>query len=112
MEKLVIHPGACGFLTTVSIRPAEGKRYGVVLESDCETVRKLGETLPELDRMDCFKRFVDNPVYVRASATLRHASCPVPCGILKALEVAAGLGVPKDVMMRFEEEADRAEEAP
>lgn len=103
MTRLTISPGACGFETVVDVRKKEGKVYSVRVTTECETVQKLGEAVAELDMMDCFKRFVDNPVYRAASSTLKHASCPVPSGILKTLEVEAGLSVRKDVTMKFEE---------
>jgi len=103
MTKLIISPGACGFVTAVTVRKKGGKAYAVSVETECETVRKLGEAVAELNMMDCFTRFVDNPVYRKASSTLKHASCPIPSGILKTLEVEAGMSVRKDVTMKFEE---------
>ena len=51
--------------------------------------------------MDAFKRVLDNPVYTKGATCLKHVACPVPSGILKALEVEAGLAVPKDVSIIF-----------
>jgi len=31
-----------------------------------------------------------------------HAACPVPVGIIKAVEVASGLALPKDVKIEIE----------
>lgn len=64
-------------------------------------VAKLGEELTELTMTDAFKRVFDNPVYRKGVACLRHVACPVPSGILKALEVEAGLNVPRDVSITF-----------
>jgi hypothetical protein len=65
-------------------------------------VEKLGEKVQTMDMMDVFKKILDNPVYRQGSICLRHVSCPVPSGILKALEVEAGLALPKDVKIVFE----------
>ncbi|GAB4390228.1 MAG: hypothetical protein Kow0025_20800 [Thermodesulfovibrionales bacterium] len=104
MARAVIKPGACGLTTTVRVTKAQGRRYKVSVSSECEMVEKLGSELGELEMTDAFKRILDNPVYKNASACLRHVSCPVPCGVLKALEVEAGLAVPKEVSIKFEEE--------
>jgi hypothetical protein len=43
-------------------------------------------------------------VYQSAARRLKHAACPVPSGILKALEVEAGLNVTKDATIVFVKE--------
>jgi hypothetical protein len=101
MTKVKIDPGQCGFTTCVHIQKKSGKVYEVRLESECEMVQKLGEEMTELTFNDAFKKILDNPVYRKGSVCLRHVSCPVPSGILKALEVEAGLAVPKEVSIEF-----------
>ena len=102
MAKVVIRSGSCGFTSTVTAVKGEDRKVRITIESDCEQVRKMQEDIVLLDRMDAFKRFADNPVYRSAAKRLKHVACPVPCGILKALEVAAGLNLPKDAVILFE----------
>lgn len=104
MAKAVVKPGACGLGTTVRVKKAGRRKYRVSVSSDCEMVEKLGSELGELDMTDAFKRILDNPVYRKGSACLKHVSCPVPCAVLKALEVEAGLAVPREVSVTFEDE--------
>lgn len=87
--------------TVVEVVKDDGKTFRVKISSECEMVEKLGGKLRELGMMDAFKKILDNPVYRDGSSCLKHVSCPVPCGILKALEVEAGLAVPRDVTIRF-----------
>ncbi len=101
MTRIKINPGVCGLKTTVVIEGKGNKCFSVKVESDCEMVDRLGKEIAELTLMDAFKRIIDNPVYRKGSACLRHVSCPVPSGILKALEVEAGLAVPRDVKIEF-----------
>jgi hypothetical protein len=101
VARLAINPGACGLSTVVEVVKGDGKNFRVKISSECEMVEKLGEKLKVLVMMDAFKKILDNPVYRDGSSCLKHVSCPVPCGILKALEVEAGLAVPRDVTMRF-----------
>jgi hypothetical protein len=43
----------------------------------------------------------DGPEVLRAATKLcPHPACPVPVGILKAVEVSAGLALPKDASIR------------
>jgi len=104
MTRVLIQPGACGMPVTVEVTKKDKKTYTLTITSDCEMVQKLGKELPELTMMDAFKRLLDNPVYTKGAACLKHVSCPVPAGILKALEVEAGLAVPREVRMVFEKD--------
>ncbi len=101
MTKVTINPGACGMEVTVELEQKDKKTFSVKVSSECKMVEKLGQELGELTMMDAFKRLTENPVYTKGAACLKHAACPVPSGILKALEVEAGLAVPRDVTMTF-----------
>lgn len=101
MTKVRIDPGACGLRTTVKVEKKDKKTFTVTITSDCDMVERLGKALPELTMQDAFKRITDNPVFVKGAACLRHAACPVTCGLLKALEVEAGLNVKKDSGIHF-----------
>ncbi|TAN41395.1 MAG: hypothetical protein EPN22_15450 [Nitrospirae bacterium] len=104
MTRVRINPGACGLPAVVEIEKKDAKTYVLRVTSECPMVEKLGAEVSELTMMDAFKRFQDNPVYSKGAACLKHVACPVPSGILKALEVEAGLNVPKDASIVFEKE--------
>ena len=78
------------------------KSVAIKLESDCEMISALDGELEHLDKMSVFTGFLANPVYRAAAKHLKHTACPVPSGIIKAMEVEAGLCLPKDVSMTFE----------
>jgi len=86
---------------TVEVEKRQGKIFSVRITTECEMVQKLGKEIPELTMMDAFKKLQDNPVYKKGATCLRHVACPVPSGILKALEVEAGLNLPRDVSITF-----------
>ena len=106
MTRVRVHPGACGFTVTVEVTKKGEKGFAVQLETECEMVAQLAGELGDLTMMDAFKRFLDNPVYRKAATCLRHVACPVPSGILKALEVEAGLNVPKNVTITFLDDSE------
>lgn len=97
--------GICGFTTRIKAVKGDGKNIRLSLVSDCEMVTKMKEEVAELDMMVAFIRFLDNPVYRSASRCLKHVACPVPSGILKALEVEAGLCLPKNASIVFIKES-------
>ena len=43
-----------------------------------------------------------NPVYQAAQASGCHASCAIPCAVIKAVEVAMGMAVARRVRFSFE----------
>lgn len=88
-------------LVKVEVNKKDKKTFTLTITSECKMAEKLGTEIPELTLMDAFKRVLDNPVYTKGATCLKHAACPVPSGILKALEVEAGLAVPKDVSIIF-----------
>ncbi|NOY53190.1 MAG: hypothetical protein GXP58_06155 [Deltaproteobacteria bacterium] len=101
MTRVKIDPGVCGFPALVTVEKKDRQHFRVTIESNCEMVRKLGEEIASLTMQDAFIRFSDNRVYEKASTCLKHTACPVPSGILKALEVEAGLAVPRNVTVEF-----------
>jgi hypothetical protein len=109
MTKVVVNPGACGMPATIEVRKKDAKTYTLKISSECKMVVKLGKAVPELTMMDAFRRIQDNPVFMKGATCLKHVACPVPSAILKALEVEAGLNVPKDVSVTFvKEEKDES----
>lgn len=110
MTKIRINPGACGFEALVELKQKDKNSVSVTIASQCKMVDKLGQELNELAMMDAFRHLLGNPVYVKGAACLKHAACPVPSGILKALEVEAGFNVPSDITMTFIREEPEEEE--
>jgi hypothetical protein len=102
LTRVTINPGACGFFATVKVVKQGNKDFSVSVVSECQMVQKMAAEISNLSIMDAFKRQTDNPVFKKAAVCLRHAACPIPTGILKALEVEAGLNLPKDCSIIFE----------
>jgi len=92
-----IEAGICGFTTTVRAHQ-DGGSVVLDVESDCEHVRRLAAAL---ERVEPFREITFRgpgpQVLALAREHCAHAACPVPAGILKAVEVAAGLALPRDV---------------
>jgi Family of unknown function (DUF6951) len=104
MATAVIEAGICGFSTTVRAR-TEGRAVLLEIESECEHIRKLGAALTEVDPFREITFRGDGPLTLeKAREFCAHAACPVPTGILKAVEVEAGLALPKEVSIRVSRE--------
>ncbi len=102
MTKVVVTSGICGFSTTITATlEADGKHIAITLDTECEMVEKMSEDLASLDKMSVFTGFLSNPVYTSAARCLKHTACPVPSGIIKAMEAEAGFCLPKDAKIEF-----------
>ena len=100
MASAEIESGICGFCTTVKTT-AEGRAVRVEFETDCGYVEQLAEALTEVDPYREISYRGEGPVTLKLAAEhLVHPACPVPSGILKAIEVAAGLALPKDASIK------------
>jgi len=101
LAKAEIHSGICGFTTTVRTS-LEGQTCKIVLESECQAIQKLGAALTQVDpyREISFRR--SQPLTLETAAKhCSHAACPVPVGIIKAIEIEAGLALPADVTIKL-----------
>lgn len=102
MTKVEIYPGPCGLSVIVTATEAGSKKIRLTIETDCEHVKKLSGKLEFLTIKDIYSHpFGEDKVYQAAKEAIRHASCPVPCGIIKTAEAEFGLGVKKDVLIHF-----------
>lgn len=96
MAEARIDSGICGMTTTVRATTA-GPSVHLEFESDCGYVQALAETLTEVEPFSEISYRGEGPLTLRRAAEhLVHPACPVPAGTIKAIEVAAGLALPKD----------------
>ena len=100
MAKSEIYAGICGFKTEVETR-MEGSKCLIRVKSDCEEIQQLAEALTEVDPFGEIGFRGDGPITLKLGAKYcAHAACPVPVGIIKAIEVEAGLALPADVTIK------------
>jgi hypothetical protein len=101
MAKAEIFAGICGFNTTVQTH-MNGSTCQLEIHSECKAIQRLAENLTEVDPFKeiSFRRQMPQ-TYEAAHQYCSHAACPVPSGIIKAIEVEAGLALPKDVTIRI-----------
>ncbi|MEX1299088.1 MAG: hypothetical protein AB1Z81_08790 [Desulfotignum sp.] len=110
MTTVEINAGICGFTTIVNAEKTTGYHAVFRLESQCPNWQKVNELLggQEMDLMtELFKNRqtgeFHSSLLETMLQTIPHISCPVISGIFKALEVSAGLALPKDAVICFKE---------
>lgn len=103
MTRVTIEPGACGFTTTISASSEDAQHVRLNVESACPNLAGLRGRAIEVD---AYQEVTGKPhetqTYQVLAERLPHCSCPLYSASLKAVEVAAGLALPRDVSMKFE----------
>lgn len=103
MVTVEIESGICGFCTIVRAFRLQRKSVGIAIKSGCKQVLSFADQLKRLEMSDIIKNPINsNSVYKEAGKCNLHASCPVPCGVIKAAEAELGLALMKDVKIVFQ----------
>lgn len=102
MAKAEIRAGICGFKTRVETKTV-GDMVRVVVTSECKAIQRMAEHIEEVDPFREFTfRGMGPQTFEAAEQYCSHAACPVPVGIIKAVEIEAGLALPADVTITLE----------
>jgi len=114
MAKVRIYAGICGFTTHVEAASQDRQHVVLNVQSGCPDVtrvsRKLnGQTFDAYQEIGPCKQ-PGNMYETRLMCIcgdLPHVACPVPAGVCKAVEVAAGLALPRDAHIQVFPEEER-----
>ena len=101
MSKAEIHSGICGFNTVVEAK-MDGDKVTLSITSDCGAINRLAQDLTEVNPFKEISARRNVPQTLeKGMKYCTHAACPVPVGIIKAVEVEAGLALPADVSIKI-----------
>jgi len=96
-----ISSGICGFSATVKAQK-DGRKVKLSIESECQAIRNLAAELTEVDPFQEITFRGSGPRSLELGAKhCYHTACPVPVGIIKAVEIEAGLALPKDPKIKL-----------
>jgi hypothetical protein len=103
MAKVTVDAGICGFHTEILAESQDMNTVSIRFESTCPHVVKARENLTSVEAYaEIFRKPHETMMYQALSPHLPHVSCPLYSGFLKAIEVAAGLALPKDAHIGIE----------
>ena len=93
-----VDPGICGFPCIIKAKKEGARAVSIEISgSECKQIQKLSEGLQEMSLRELFKPITRNPVMVSAQSAGCHTSCTIPLAILKTVEVAMEMALPRDV---------------
>jgi hypothetical protein len=103
MAQVTVDAGICGFTTRIQTASADMQTVQFSYESDCPHVNKAKTELTCVDAFtELFKKPHETFVYQVLSRHLPHVTCPLYSGFLKAIEVTAGMALPKNAAISIE----------
>ena len=108
--KVEIDAGVCGFQTVASATSLDDQNVSFDVHSDCEKIHNLAAALNDKGLIDAYQEISpaqQGAVMQTAGAVLKGccAACAVPVGLFKAMQIAAGLALPKDISVRLTKES-------
>ena len=100
--------GICGMIT--EIRATSQDQTGLVnldINTRCESIQNLAGELKVVNPLEEISFKGEGPNTLRMAAKhCKHTACPVPSGIIKAIEVASGMALPEDAKIEVVQEKD------
>ncbi len=105
--KVCVDGGVCKMKTLIIAKDNGMGLIQIDIKSDCPNVLKMSWKLePMSPYAEVEASFMDSSVYKLAAEAIPHTACPVPAGIIKALEVAGDLGLKRDACIHFVQDGE------
>lgn len=98
MSTVKVHAGVCGFTTIIKADSEDQQMANIEITTNCPSLKPMEKEQMEVDGFaECFGKVGQGEIFTWCQKYCKHPACPVPTGIVKAVEVACELALPKDV---------------
>jgi hypothetical protein len=106
--KIKVDAGICGFKTVITATSEDNMHVDLKVVSPCETIKELSLLIKEKTPIDAYQELspqhesvimeVSRPLLVKKGCC---EACVVPAAVCKAIYIAAGLALPKDIALEI-----------
>jgi len=98
-----VQSGICGFVTDIEAASEDMQNVELKITSTCPKIKKISEKLKKVDAYNEIKEGFNGEIYKTAQSELNGmcSSCVVPNSIIKSMQVAAMLALPKDISIKI-----------
>ena len=101
-----IDAGICGLRTTACVNSEDSQNVTFDIDSNCDKIARLVQVIGEKGHIDAYQEISPGGpavimTAVKETLTGCCAGCAVPVGLFKAMQVAAGLALPKDITIKL-----------
>lgn len=101
MAQAEIFAGGCGYTTTVTAT-RNGDAVDITIDSECKAMIRMAEEFKQANPLQEISTRRGMPRSLEMGHKYcTHAACPVPVGIIKAIEIEAGLALPVDASIKL-----------
>lgn len=103
MTHVIVDPGVCGLTADIRAEAADMGEVNIAVETKCPMIAKLVEDLEQpVDAFEVLGMAGGDPLLEEARQGTRiHAACPTIAGIVKAVEVASQMALPRNASITF-----------
>ena len=101
MTHVEVNPGVCGLMTVIRAQSDNDGLVRLEVEGECPAVKRLAECLGAMDPYTEGGTIFKSSVYKAADTCLKHPECIVPAAMIRAVNVEAGLALPKEAWIRI-----------
>ena len=103
-----VEAGVCGFKATIVAESHDGQMVMLDIRTDCEKNQRFAAALRG-EQIDAFREIdpsSEGRIMTETRSLLRGccAACVIPVAAFKTMQVAAGLALPQDVVIRVSKE--------
>jgi len=104
--KINVDGGICGFHTQVKAVSEDSQNVRFEIHSGCEKIKALSQRLADVGDIDAYDQ-IDPSGSGKLLAVFNEmlkgccSGCAVTVGIFKGMQVAAGLALPKDIVIKI-----------
>jgi len=100
-----IEAGICGLHTTGRANSEDGQNVTFNIDTNCDKIARLAQAFEKKGAIDAYQEIsAVIMTTVRENLTGCCSGCAVPVGLFKAMQVAAGLALPKDITIKLDKE--------
>lgn len=97
-----INCGICGFSVHVEADCPDGRNAQVCITSTCPSYEKIAVEIAQVDVfLEVFQKLDQGKIFQAFKKYSNHPSCPGLSGILKTIEVAAGLALAQEASLKI-----------
>lgn len=108
--RVLVDAGVCKMKTLIVAEENDMGLIELKIKSDCPNVLRMSWGLQPLSPYgEVEAEFHKSEIYRLANDSIPHTACPVPAGMVKALEVAGDLGLKRECSIRFLDDDEEVE---
>ena len=106
--KVSVDAGICGFKTVIKADSEDSMNVELKVVSSCDTIKELALRFKEKTPIDAYQELSPEKesiiLEISRSVLIKKGcceACVVPAAVCKAIQVVAGLDLPKDVTLKI-----------